>query len=90
MNWTLFAAKLPLVIAGAMQVMGKVRLPGLDKKAAVLAALPDSIHLAEFAAGKDVFNDAGIVALAAAVIDAERAVEKAREALKAGVLAKAA
>ena len=88
MNWMAFALKLPAVIGGIVGIVEKVKASGADKKAAVIAALPDSIALAEFAAGRDVFNDPAVAKLRDALIDAEAAVVKAREALKAGLLAK--
>ena len=88
MNWIAFALKLPAVIGGIVGIVEKVKASGPDKKAAVMAALPESIALAEFAAGRDLLNDPGVAALVRAVIDAEAAVVKARAALKAGLLAK--
>ena len=88
MNWMAFALKLPAVIGGIVGIVEKVKASGADKKAAVIAALPDSIALAEFGAGRDVFNDPAVAKLRDSLIDAEAAVVKAREALKAGLLAK--
>lgn len=88
MNWIGFALKLPAVIGGIVGIVQKVKASGADKKAAVIAALPESIALAEFAAGRDLLNDPAVAELVSALIDAEAAVVKAREALKAGLLAK--
>lgn len=88
MNWIGFALKLPAVIGGIVGIVQKVKASGADKKAAVIAALPESIALAEFAAGRDLLNDPAVAELVSALIDAEAGVVKAREALKAGLLAK--
>ena len=87
-NWLAFALKLPAVIGGIVGIVQKVKASGADKKAAVIAALPESVALAEFAAGRDLLNDPAVAELVNALIDAEAAVVKAREALKAGLLAK--
>ena len=90
MNWLQFALKLPMVIAGIMGIVQKVKdAKGPDKKAAVLAAVPESLALAEFAAGRDLLNDPVIAELVSVYIDAEKVAMKARDALKAGILAKA-
>lgn len=90
MNWAGLAMKLPGVILGAMHIAEQVAAAkGPEKKAAVMEALPDSVHLIEFAAGKDVLNDAAVKELVSAVIDAEASAMKARAALQAGILAKA-
>ena len=89
MNWLQFALKLPMVIAGIMGIVQKVKdAKGPDKKAAVLAAVPESLALAEFAAGRDLLNDPVIADLVSVYIDAEKVAMKARDALKAGILAK--
>ena len=88
MNWIAFVLKLPAVIGGIVSIVEKVKASGPDKKAAVIAALPESIALAEFAAGRDLLNDPAIAQLVSALVDAEAATVKAREALKAGLLAK--
>lgn len=88
MNWMAFALKLPAVIGGIVGIVEKVKASGGAKKAAVLAAVPESVALAEFAAGRDLLNDPAVAELVSAVIDAEAAVLKAREALRAGLLAK--
>lgn len=89
-NWITFALKLPAVIAGIMSIVQKVRgASGVDKKAAVLAAVPESLALLEFAAEKDVLNDASVQQLISVYIDAEAVALKARDALRAGILAKA-
>jgi len=89
MNWLQFALKLPMVIAGVMNIVQKVKdAKGPDKKAAVLAAVPESLALAEFAAGRDLLNDPAIAELVSVYIDAEKIAMKARNALKAGILAK--
>ena len=90
MNWMAFALKLPMVISGIMGIVQKVKgASGPDKKAAVLDAVPESLSLIEFAAGRDLLKDGVIAGLVSAYIDAEKVALKAREALKAGILAKA-
>lgn len=90
MNWMAFALKLPMVISGIMGIVQKVKsASGPDKKAAVLAAVPESLSLIEFAAGRDLLKDESIAQLVSAYIDAEKVALKAREALKVGILAKA-
>ena len=89
MNWTAFLLKLPMVIGGIVGIVERVKASGPDKKAAVMAALPESIALVDFAAGKDLLNDHAIAQLVSALVDAEAAVFKARDALKQGLLAKA-
>lgn len=89
MNWLLIATKIPAIVAGTMQIVSKIRASGADKKAAVLAAVPESVALVEMGVGRDVFNDPAIAQLLSAFIDAEAAAMKARDALKAGILSKA-
>jgi hypothetical protein len=88
MNWVLFVTKVPSVVQGLVHLYSKVKAAGADKKAALLSVLPDSMELAEFAVGKDLFNDPEVMKLVSALIDAEAAVLKAREAVKAGLLAR--
>lgn len=89
MNWLLFAAKLPAVVSGIMAIVQKVKdAKGSDKKAAVIAAIPESIALAEFGAGRDLLNDKAVADLLSVYIDAEKAAMKAKAALQAGILAK--
>lgn len=91
MDWIKFATKLPMIIHGAVSVVQHVKgAKGSEKKQAVLDSIPTSIELAEFAAGKDLLNDVVVAQLVSAAIDAEAAALKAREALKAGILAKSA
>lgn len=79
MNWGAFAVKLPSVILGAMQIVEKVKsAKGPEKKAAVLDHVDEAIELAEFAAGRDVFNDAALLALRDQYIHAEALVLNAR------------
>lgn len=90
MNWIGLALKVPMIIQGAVSIVNSVKnASGKEKKAAVLAAIPNAVELAEFAAEKDLLNDDAIGQLISAAIDAEAAALKAREALKAGILAKA-
>jgi hypothetical protein len=90
MDWLQFALKLPMVIGGIMSIVQKVQgASGSQKKAAVLDAIPDSVSLIEFAAGRDLLKDETIAGLVSTYIDAEKVALKAREALKAGILSKA-
>jgi hypothetical protein len=74
-----------------MTIVQKIKgAKGDEKKAAVLEAIPESVALAEFGAGRDLLNDAVIRDLISTYIDAEKVAMKAREALKAGILAKQA
>lgn len=89
MDWLTFATKVPTIIFGAMQVVQKIKgASGPEKKAAVIASIPESIELTEFAIGRDLLNDPAVLALVGAYIDAEKVAMKARDALKAGLLAK--
>jgi hypothetical protein len=89
MNWFEFASKVPLVVNGVMSIVHRVKgADKSDKVNAVLTAVPESVSLVEFAAGKDVFNDPEIAALLTALAHAEHAVLEARDALKAGILAR--
>ncbi len=87
-NWLDIALKLPGIVAGAVKIADKFKVPGVDKKAAVIDSIPESEQLIEYALSKDVFNDPAIASLVSALVDAEAAVLKARNALKAGLLAK--
>ena len=87
-GWVQFLIKLPAVIGGIVGIIDKVKASGADKKAAVLAALPESVALAEFISGRDLLNDPAIQPAIDAVIEAEVALLKARNALKAVLLAK--
>lgn len=91
MNWLDFAVKVPLVIQGLVKIIGKVKSAShADQATAVSEAIRESVALAEFAEGKDRFNDPVIKRLLDAVIAAEQQVLVARDALKAGLLNKAA
>ena len=89
MDWVAFATKLPLVVQGAVKVAQAIKdAKGHEKKDAVLKAIPESVELAEYAVGKDLLKDDAIAALIHSYIDAEAAALKARDTLKAGILAK--
>ena len=89
MDWLSFAMKLPMIIAGTMQIIQKIKgASGPEKKAAVLEAVPESVSLVEFADGRDLLKDESIAALVSLYIDAEKVAMKAKDALKAGILAK--
>lgn len=89
MDWFLLATKLPLVISGIMSIVDRIKAPGAEKKAAVLAAIPESVALAELLAGKDLVNDEALAQLISAYIDAEAVALKAKAALQAGIRARA-
>ena len=88
-KWLTFALKLPMIVQGTMAIIQKIKASGPEKKAAVLEAIPESISLVEFAAGRDLLKDEAIASLVGVYIDAEKAAMKAKDALKAGILAKA-
>lgn len=86
-----FLNKLPAVIAGMSAIVGGVKGANKgDKVDAVLAAIPQSIALAEYGISADLFNDANIQALLKSVASAQHDVQEAIKALRAGVLNKAA
>jgi hypothetical protein len=93
-NWGAFVMKVPDLIKGGVAIAQRFKKPGPQKKADVIkeiiAAVPDGIVLVESGIDKDVFNDPAIVLLLSTAVDAERAAQKAHEALQAGLLAKAA
>ena len=89
MDWVAFAFKLPQIIQGAVAVVDHIKgAKGADKKQAVLDSIPAGVALTDYAAGRDILNDAAIATLVSVYVDAEAAVLKARNALKAGILAK--
>jgi hypothetical protein len=89
MNWAKYLVKLPLVISGVSSIVSLVKGASEDeKKEAIKAAVLSSVSLAEYATEKDLLNDASIAKLFSAVVEAELAVVKAREALKQGILTK--
>ena len=84
-----YAAKVPQVLTGLRIIIGRVKGASPDaKKDAILESLKDSVSLAEFAADKDFLNDPAIESLVKAVLDAEDALQAAREALKEGIVNK--
>lgn len=84
-----FLAKLPVVIGGVTAIISKVKSATKDDKVqAVVDAVSESVALAEFGVGQDLFNDDTIKALMAQVVSIEHDLVAAREALKAGILAK--
>ena len=86
-----FLLKLPAVITGITAIVSHVKsAPKNEKVDAVLAAVPDSTALAEFAIDRDLFDDEKVKAAVQAVVVAEHALLDARAALKAIVLQKAA
>lgn len=91
MDWLSFTMRLPLVIAEAMRIVEHIKggATGAEKKAAVIASIPASVELVDFAAGRDVLNDPAIMALRDAFIDAEKVAMKAKEALQQGILTRA-
>ncbi len=84
-----FVAKLPAVIAGITAIISKVKSATKeDKVNAVVEAIPESVALAEYGVGQDLLNDDTIKALLTQVVTIEHDLAVAREALKAGILAK--
>lgn len=77
---------LPTFVAAVDKIKGA---KGADKKQAVIDSIDDFIQMAEVGYGKDFLNDAAILALRDAAIDAEAAALKARNAYKMGLLNKA-
>lgn len=89
MNWVSFATKVPMVIAGVVKIIGKVKgASKADKVDAAIEAIMDSVALSEFVIEKDALNDANIKTLLATVVKIEHDLEEARAALKAGLLNK--
>ena len=91
MNWLALAMKLPTVIQQGMTIAESIKgARGAQKKAAVLAAIPQGLGLAEFASGKDLLNDDAVAGLVSEYIDAEAHVRKVRGLLEQLLAAKAA
>ena len=91
MNWLTFALKVPALIQGGVEIVNSIKhAKGSEKKQKVLDSIASAIDLAEFAAGRDLLNDPAIAQLVSAAIDAEAAALKARDALREGLLARAA
>lgn len=82
------AMKLPVIIQASMKVAKHFKGEGKDKKAAVLASIPDALEAMEAVAGRDLLNDETIAGLVSAFIDAEALALKTRKALEEGILAK--
>jgi hypothetical protein len=88
-NWAAIAFKIPALIQGGVAMVQHIKgAKGADKKQAVIDSLPGGIGLIELGAGKDVLNDTAIMQLVSALVDAEAAALKARDALRQGLLAK--
>ncbi len=87
-NWIAIATRAPGIIRGAVQIVQRIKAPGADKKAAVIASIPEAEALIEAGANKDIFNEPAIAQLVSACIDAEAAAVKAHDALAAGLLAR--
>lgn len=84
---TALALRLPAIINGAIQVQSAIRKPGVAKKTAVIAQIPEMIKLADLVgAGKFNLNDPAIMQLVSVYIDAEAAALKAKNALREGIL----
>jgi len=84
-----FLTKLPAIIIGTMRIVDGVKnATGADKKAAVLAAIPDSVALAEFVVERDLLNDEKVKELLSAAVDAQHAANKAWDALRDVVVKK--
>lgn len=82
--------KLLVIIPTLVRVIETIRGAGNGqaKKEEVIRQLPELISLGEFAFDRDLLNDANVMELVSALIDAEKAVLKAREALRAGIVNK--
>ena len=88
MDWAKYIVKLPLVVTGVTGIVNMVKgAKDEDKKEAIKAAVLTSVTLAEYAAEKNLLDDDQVAKLLNALVEAELAVAKAREALKAGILA---
>jgi hypothetical protein len=87
MNLFNLFVKLPLAISGIMAIIEKTKLPGVEKKAAVLAAIPESIVIMELLAGRDILNDPIVASLISDFIDAEAKVINIKNKLKALIVA---
>lgn len=78
-----FVSKILPVVEGITAIVNRVKGASKeDKVSAVLNSIPDSVALAEYAAGKDLLNDAEVARLLAALVEAEHTVADARTALK--------
>lgn len=77
---------LPTFVAVVDKIKGA---KGLEKKQAVIDSIDEMLQMAELAYGKDILNDAAILELRDAAIDAEAAALKARNAYMNGLLTKA-
>ena len=53
-------SKVFAIVAGLVSIFTRIQAAGASKKAAVLAAIPDSVALAELAIGKALVNDAEV------------------------------
>jgi hypothetical protein len=83
--------KLVVLVPAVVNIVEKIRGAGngAAKKAEVIAQIPEVLRLTEYAADKDLFNEPAIAHLVDALLEAEVAAMKAREALKQGLLNKA-
>jgi hypothetical protein len=72
MKWVEFALKLPALLSGAILIVQHVKsATGPEKQQAVVDAVQDGLVLTEFAADKDLLNDADVVKAVKAFIDAK-------------------
>lgn len=77
------------LIPNLVAVVDKIKnAKGADKKQAVIDSIDDFLMMAEAGIGKDILNDAAILQLRDAAIDAEAAALKARNAYRMGLLTK--
>jgi hypothetical protein len=84
------AAKIPMVVAGIMGIVSKVKTADKGAKVdAVLDAIPDSVALAEFGVGRDLLNDEAVRAALTKVAALEHDLIEARNALKAVITSSA-
>jgi hypothetical protein len=82
--------KLPIIITGIMAIVEKFKVPGANKKAVVLAAIPESLELAELLAGRDLLNDPVVKDLISDYIDAEARVINIKNKLRTVLVAREA
>jgi len=84
------AGKLMVIIPSLVHIVEQIRGAGNGraKKEEVVRKIPELIELGEFAVDRDFLNDANVIELVSALVDAEAAVLKARAALRAGLVNK--
>ena len=83
------ALRIIAVLPQLVLLASKFMIPGLDKKKAVLAAIPDAVDLAEDLTQRDLVNDAEVAALLDELVELEHQVRKVRDRLKVVLATKA-